>query len=309
MGQALGGTTVTQWFSSQWFSWQVDLLQMVQSIHSPFFDFVAIAASFVGNYHFYIWLIALCLWLFGDEIGTSVAILAMVTMVFTDLGKALSAVQRPIGISQVRSQYIRSAAGSSFPSGHALVSMAVYGYLSDLYGHLSGLSGKKIAWIARWLWLLPITIGLSRLYLGVHWPTDVVAGWTFGWLLAKLFDGPRMNRIAHRVSVERDVWMAIVLLVISLIPLVPDTVEVIRFVAIMKIATAIVGPVLFSRSVGILLSRVTVGLIGIAVVEYIHQVGVLPITNQVLPTILAVWVVVVGRIFSTHHKIIRERDI
>jgi len=72
----------------------------------------------------------------------------------------------------------------SFPSGHAMVSVAVYGVLAFL------LAGELASWRARLAVLLPaallvLLIGFSRLYLGVHYLSDVLAGFAGGlaWLL------------------------------------------------------------------------------------------------------------------------------
>lgn len=67
----------------------------------------------------------------------------------------------------------------SFPSGHAMGSMALVAALASL------------AWRTRWRWpvlvvggLFVALVGLSRLYLGVHYPSDVLAGWAafLGWV-------------------------------------------------------------------------------------------------------------------------------
>jgi undecaprenyl-diphosphatase len=70
----------------------------------------------------------------------------------------------------------------SFPSGHAMISMVVYGAIGYLL--VKQLGKWRIA-IASGTLLLITSIGLSRLYLGVHWPTDVVAGYAAGivWLM------------------------------------------------------------------------------------------------------------------------------
>lgn len=70
----------------------------------------------------------------------------------------------------------------SFPSGHAMVSMVVYGILGYL---LSVHFPRWRVLIGSLTALLIGAIGFSRLYLGVHWPTDVVAGYAAGlvWLM------------------------------------------------------------------------------------------------------------------------------
>ncbi|GAB3463585.1 phosphatase PAP2 family protein [Actinophytocola sediminis] len=71
----------------------------------------------------------------------------------------------------------------SYPSGHSLVSMAVLGALIVLATrHLPTPPARAVAVVAGVL--LIGAVGLSRVYLGVHWPTDVLAGWLLGatWL-------------------------------------------------------------------------------------------------------------------------------
>ena len=71
----------------------------------------------------------------------------------------------------------------SFPSGHAMVSAAVYG----LTAYLLSIAfpkyriGFRIAAI-----VLVLTVGISRMYLDAHWPSDVLAGFAAGWILVSL---------------------------------------------------------------------------------------------------------------------------
>jgi undecaprenyl-diphosphatase len=77
--------------------------------------------------------------------------------------------------------------GFSFPSGHSMIAMVVYGLL--------GYFGLRFA-AGRWARVVVVAaaavvivlIGLSRVYVGVHYPTDVLAGWAVGvpWLVACL---------------------------------------------------------------------------------------------------------------------------
>jgi undecaprenyl-diphosphatase len=77
----------------------------------------------------------------------------------------------------------------SFPSGHAFVGAVFYGLLA---GILSGLySRRRMEAIAAAL-LVVLVVGFSRVYLGYHYPTDVLGGWTCaaGWLaMVKLASG------------------------------------------------------------------------------------------------------------------------
>ena len=69
--------------------------------------------------------------------------------------------------------------GSSFPSGHATLSAATYLTIGALVAHAQERRRVK-TYIHVTAILLALMIGVSRVYLGVHWPTDVLAGWCVG---------------------------------------------------------------------------------------------------------------------------------
>lgn len=80
---------------------------------------------------------------------------------------------------------------ASFPSGHAMMSAATYLTLGALLARVQPRWRMK-AYLLLIAIFLMLTVGVSRIYLGVHWPTDVVAGWTAGavwallcWLVAR----------------------------------------------------------------------------------------------------------------------------
>lgn len=73
--------------------------------------------------------------------------------------------------------------GLSYPSGHSMVSMSMYltiGYLLIKYRNANSKVTHTIATI------LVFVMGISRLYLGVHWPTDIIGGFIMGYLYFRI---------------------------------------------------------------------------------------------------------------------------
>jgi undecaprenyl-diphosphatase len=68
---------------------------------------------------------------------------------------------------------------ASFPSGHATLSAVVYLTLGVLLAEATTQRSLQVFYIA-FAALLVVAIGISRVYLGVHYPTDVLAGWSLG---------------------------------------------------------------------------------------------------------------------------------
>jgi undecaprenyl-diphosphatase len=68
---------------------------------------------------------------------------------------------------------------SSFPSGHATLAAVTYLTLGALLSRVEARRRAKI-YVLTVAVVLTVLIGVSRIYLGVHWPTDVLAGWCVG---------------------------------------------------------------------------------------------------------------------------------
>jgi len=81
--------------------------------------------------------------------------------------------------------HLRETMSLSFPSGHAMTSAAVYLTLGALLMRISARPVTK-AYCMTVAILATVLIGLSRVYLGVHYPTDVFAGWLIGFAWAIL---------------------------------------------------------------------------------------------------------------------------
>jgi undecaprenyl-diphosphatase len=104
------------------------------------------------------------------SVGASQGVVALV--------KGVVARDRPPG-----DEAMVHAAGYSFPSAHSATSVAFYGVLALIAGQaLQGRASR--AWAIAGASVICLAIGLSRVYLGAHYPTDVLAGWLLGCVIA-----------------------------------------------------------------------------------------------------------------------------
>jgi undecaprenyl-diphosphatase len=104
--------------------------------------------------------------------------------------KAAIARERPDLIDAIVSE-----AGYSFPSGHSALGMVGWGILAVLVSRTRLPRAVRMALVAG-MAVMVVLIGTSRVYLGVHYPTDVIAGWTLGGVIVLLYE--RLTRTVSR---------------------------------------------------------------------------------------------------------------
>ena len=136
-------------------------------------DFATPIAKFITNFGGAIFLITLTIVLLvlikNKKIGISIFSNLVIVTILNQLLKAI--LQRP----RPTEYRIVEETGYSFPSGHSMVSMAFYGYL--IYLIYKYVKNNYIKWISIVLLsILVCSIGISRIYLGVHYTSDVLGG-------------------------------------------------------------------------------------------------------------------------------------
>mgnify|MGYP004589498705 FL=1 len=136
-------------------------------------DFTTQIAKFITNFGGAIFLIVLTITLFilikNKKIGVLIFSNLVIIATLNQLLKRI--LQRP----RPTEYRIIEETGYSFPSGHSMVSMAFYGYL--IYLIYKYVKNKYIKWISiTLLSILICSIGISRIYLGVHYTSDVLGG-------------------------------------------------------------------------------------------------------------------------------------
>lgn len=83
-------------------------------------------------------------------------------------------------------EHMVSAHGYSFPSGHSCTGLLFYFILAYSISHIK-FSNPKMKYLGYIFYAIPFFIGISRVYLRVHFPSDVLAGWSLGLAFFAIF--------------------------------------------------------------------------------------------------------------------------
>ena len=158
---------------------QYQILKFFQSIQNPVLSFVANLLSFFGEET--ILIVIAIIFLYGiDKKKAFAFITSMVyAIIGTNILKAIFRKPRPFIVHKdLIPDRVETAGGYSFPSGHTTTATSFYISFAKTIG------SKKLLIIA---FLLSLLVGISRNYLLVHWPVDVLVGYILGSSVALLF--------------------------------------------------------------------------------------------------------------------------
>jgi membrane-associated phospholipid phosphatase len=156
--------------------WGIEVVLGFQQF-SPALDLSFKSLTFLGNLEFFLLFMPLIYWCIDRRMGARLLVLFLISAYVNTIAKVMSDQPRPFQYDS-RVRPLVHAGGGGLPSGHTQGAVVVWGYLASQIR-----SGKF--WIIAGF--LMIAVPISRLYLGVHFPTDLLGGYCLGAVLLILY--------------------------------------------------------------------------------------------------------------------------
>jgi membrane-associated phospholipid phosphatase len=159
--------------------------------------------TFLGDEQFYLLILPIFVWWVDVGLGLRIGISLLLSAGINGSIKLIFGLPRPYWVSpDVKA--LSEGTTYGFPSGHSQNALVVWGRLAFW---------MKRGWVGFFLVLLIFLISVSRMYLGVHWPTDVLGGWLIGalllWLMVR-FDQP-VRKWLSSLSLGQQITIAVLM--------------------------------------------------------------------------------------------------
>ena len=156
---------------------ELSILHFIQRFATPLLDNVFLAITVLGEPVAILVPILVIYYCYNKKMGLFLAFSSLTSQGVNAGVKALVGRGLPIGQPGIRSLRTQTAGGSSMPSGHT------QGAVTLLYSIYKFVKQKSMLAVAV---VIGVAVALSRLYLGLHWPTDVVAGFLLAMLVSEV---------------------------------------------------------------------------------------------------------------------------
>ncbi len=173
--------------------WGLEVVRGVQQTLGPGMLGVMKIVTFFGSEGFVLAMLPLIYWCVNRESGARIGITVLFSAFLNLWTKELFHQPRPYNLDS--SLGLASESSFGFPSGHSQTSLVFWGVALSILPRLLGL----VAFL-----LIPLLVALSRLYLGVHFPTDIFGGWALGALVLGIYFGlgAKIEGMLHRWSLR-----------------------------------------------------------------------------------------------------------
>ena len=149
--------------------WGVDVVLWFQQA-SPQLDTFFAAFTFLGDEEFFLVLMPLVYWSIDRAVGVRLMVVFLLSGLVNQLVKTVAAQPRPYEYDSRVVQIVEQD-GFGLPSGHTQSAVVVWGFLGSVVR-------KRWFWVAAAVMI--VVVPMSRIYLGVHFPTDVLGGYVLG---------------------------------------------------------------------------------------------------------------------------------
>lgn len=186
----------------------ITIIKFLQQFSNPFLDKLAQAITMTAEEYFIIIFIGIVYLCIDKELGYMMSVTLLFSSTINYFVKCIFKVKRPIGTPGVRSLRLQTADGYSFPSGHTQGAAVFWGSLMERFK-------KRFVYIFGVVMI--VLVALSRLYLGVHRPVDVVGGFILG-----IFCVIVLNRIFQCEGYKKNLF----LLLFIVLPMIIITVYI-----------------------------------------------------------------------------------
>ena len=167
----------------------MDILLFFQSIRSDILTAIFTTFTICTEQVAVVLIAAIMYWCIDKKCGQRLLFAVTGSITINSGLKNFFKAPRPIGSKNLESLRTETATGYSFPSGHTQTATTVWVALIEYF---------RKWWITLLGIIMILGAGISRLYLGVHWPEDVFIGWILGILVSiifiKLFDYVDQNK-------------------------------------------------------------------------------------------------------------------
>ncbi|MDR3303166.1 MAG: phosphatase PAP2 family protein [Treponema sp.] len=175
--------------------WGIELIRQIQTIESSPLTVVMKAITLIGSEAFYLPVLLFMFWCIDEKQGIRLMFLFMISAVINIFLKDFLKQPRPFTLDPTVGLAFENSYG--IPSGHAQFSLTFWGFLASWIS-ANVPQRRRLIWVCAIGMML--LIAFTRLYLGVHFPTDLLAGWLLGVLALTLYRvlGARVDALLLR---------------------------------------------------------------------------------------------------------------